>query len=318
MKTVHYQKIPKSVTSSVVSVGNFDGIHRGHELLIREVVKRARETGGASIIVTFDPHTRSVLTPGGMQPILSTLEEKAFLLELSGVDYLAWIPFDAAIANLAPIEFVETILKKEFRASAWVLGEEHTFGKDHAGNRNFLQSGVGKNHITTFAISSLSLQNTVVSSTEIRKALVEGRVAEAAQMLGHPYLVSAKRVGGIKKGTELGFPTLNFARPGVNKVLPPTGVYAASLDYKGRKRPGAFYFGNCPTFAGREFHCEFHELHYTGDADAPGEGETGFLWLYDCVRRDQTFTSQENLVRQMEKDIETIKKMNFNQLSLQE
>jgi riboflavin kinase/FMN adenylyltransferase len=307
MKLVHYQKLPKSVASSVVSVGNFDGIHRGHDLLIREVVKRARQSHGAGVIVTFDPHTRSVVEPGGMVPLLSTLEEKAFLLEPYGVDYLAWIPFDETIARLTPLDFIETILKKELRASAWVMGERHTFGSNKAGNRNFLQSEVGRNHIKTFTISSFSLQDTVVSSTGIRKTLAEGRVAEAAQKLGHPYLVCAKRVGGIKKGSELGFPTLNFARPAVNKVLPPPGVYAASLDYKGRKWPGAFYFGNCPTFAGREFHCEFHELDYTGDV--PGEGETGFLWLYDCVRRDRAFESQEKLAEQMKIDIEAIKKI---------
>jgi riboflavin kinase / FMN adenylyltransferase len=309
MKTVHYQKIPKSITASVVSVGNFDGIHRGHELLIKEVVKRAREARLASIIVTFDPHTRSVTMPGTMLPVLSSLEEKAFLLEPYGADYLAWIPFDAAIAAMEPVDFIETVLKKELRASAWVMGEQHTFGSRQAGNRNFLQSAMGRNHIVTFAISSLSLENTVVSSTEIRKKIVEGEVAEAVHMLGHPYLVSSKRVAGIKKGSQLGFPTLNFARPSVNKVLPPPGVYAATLDYKERKWPGAFYFGNCPTFANRDFHLEFHEIEYTGDV--PEEGEVGHLWLHALVRKDETFSSQDKLVEQMKKDISAIKNFIF-------
>ena len=309
MKTVHYQKIPKTVVRSVVSVGNFDGIHCGHELLVKEVVKRARESGSASIIVTFDPHTRSVLTPGSMQPVLSMLEEKEFLLGRYDVDYLAYIPFDAAIAAMSPLEFIENVLKKDLRASAWVMGEQHTFGSRQAGNRNFLQSAMGRNHIVTFAISSLSLQNTVVSSTELRKKIVDGEVAQAVQMLGHPYLVSAKRVAGIKKGSQLWFPTLNFARPSVNKVLPPPGVYAAMLDYKERKWPGAFYFGNCPTFTDRDFHLEFHEIEYTGDV--PEEGEVGHLWLHALVRKDETFSSQEKLVEQMKKDIATIKKINF-------
>jgi riboflavin kinase/FMN adenylyltransferase len=307
MKTIHYQKLPKSVASSVVSVGNFDGIHRGHEQLIRDVVKRARESGRTSVIVTFDPHTRSVVTPGSMQPVLSTLEEKAFLLEPYCVDFLAWIPFDDAIAAMQPLQFIETILKKELRASAWVMGQEHTFGSHRAGNQNFLQSEMGKNHIDTFAISSLSLQDTVVSSTEIRKKLVEGEVAEAVQMLGHPYLVSGKRVAGIKKGTQLGFPTLNFARPSVNKVLPPPGVYAATLDHPGKKRPGALYFGNCPTFENREYHLEFHELEYSGDA--PAEGQTGHVWVHSLIRKDEMFESQEKLVEQMKKDIAAIKKV---------
>lgn len=309
MKLIHYQKLPKSVTASVVSVGNFDGIHCGHELLVKEVAKQARESGRTSIILTFDPHTRSVVTPGTMQPVLSTLEEKAFLLESYGIDYLAWVPFDAALAAMPPLEFIETILKKDLRASAWVMGDQHTFGSKQAGNQNFLQSSMGRNHIVTFAISSLSLQNTVVSSTEIRKKLVEGEVAEAVQMLGHPYLVCAKRVAGMKKGSLLGFPTLNFARPPVNKVLPPPGVYAATLDYKERKWPGAFYFGNCPTFTDRDFHLEFHEIEYTGDV--PEEGEVGHLWMHARVRKDQAFASQEKLVEQMEKDISAIKNFIF-------
>ena len=309
MKLIHYQKLPKTVSASVVSVGNFDGIHRGHELLIKEVVKRARESGHVSIIVTFDPHTRSVVTPGSIQPVLSTLEEKAFLLEPYGVDYLAYIPFDETIAALSPLEFIENVLKKELRAVTWVMGEQHTFGSKQAGNQNFLQTALGRNHIVTFAISSLSLQKTVVSSTEIRRKLVEGKVAEAVQMLGHPYLVSAKRIAGLKKGSQLGFPTLNFARPSMNKVLPPPGVYAATLNYKERKWPGALYFGNCPTFADRDFHLEFHEIEYTGDV--PEEGEVGYLWMHALVRKDETFASQEKLVQQMGKDISAIKKFIF-------
>jgi riboflavin kinase/FMN adenylyltransferase len=304
MKTVHYQKIPKSVTASVVSVGNFDGIHRGHELLIKEVVKQAKESGRASVIVTFDPHTRSVVMPGGMQPVLCTLEEKAFLCAPYGVDYLAWIPFDERFASMEPLEFVEKVLEKEIRATTWVMGEKHTFGSRRAGNQNFLQSEVGRNHIRIFAVSPLAVRNTVVSSTEIRRKLVEGDVAEAVKLLGHPYLVSAKRVAGVKKGAQLGFPTLNFARPPAEKVLPPPGVYSASLDYKGTKRVGALYFGNCPTFADREFHLEFHELEYTGDV--PEQGEIGYLLLHGLVRKDRMFVTQEELVEQMKKDIVTI------------
>jgi len=304
MKTIHYQKLPKSVTASIVTVGNFDGIHRGHELLITEVVKQAKAANAASIIVTFDPHTRSVVQPGAMQPVLSTLEEKAFLLTPYGVDFLAYIPFDDTFAALTPMEFVENVLKKELRATGLVLGEGHTFGNQKAGNKKFLQSDMGRNHITTFAISSLSQQNTVVSSTEIRKRLMDGDVREAVQLLGHPYLVSGKRVSGLKKGSQMGFPTLNFLRPSINKVLPPPGVYAAMLDFKGTKRPGAFYFGNCPTFDGRDFHCEFHALEFM--TEVPADGEVGHVWVHNMVRKDVMFSSQEKLVEQMKKDIAEI------------
>jgi riboflavin kinase/FMN adenylyltransferase len=301
MKIVHYKSLPKSVTASVVSVGNFDGIHKGHELLIMEVVKRAKGEGLTSIIVTFEPHTRSVLVPGADRPVLTTLEEKAFLLETYGVDYLAYIPFNGSFAKTSPRDFVQKVLVETLHAREWVMGERHTFGRDHLGNKNFLQSSLGRNHITIFAVASLTLRGTVVSSTEIRKRIVDGEVEEAVALLGRPYLVRAQRVSGIQKGSHLGFPTLNFARPSANKVLPPPGVYAAMLEHGAKKWRGAFYFGDCPTFPNRDFHLEFHEFDFTGEV--PGEGETAHMWLHSLIRRDAAFATEEELARQMKKDV---------------
>jgi riboflavin kinase / FMN adenylyltransferase len=304
MNLIHYKNLPSSVTGSVVSVGNFDGIHKGHELLIKEVVKRAAEKGLASIIVTFDPHTRSVVQNDAGRPVLSTLEEKAFLLEQYGVDYLAWIPFTPDFAAKPPRDFVDAVLIGTLHAREWVMGEEHTFGKGRGGDKNFLQSGLGRNHINTFSVASLTHRDTVVSSTEIRKRILEGMMEDAVNFLGHPYLVSAKRVAGIQKGSQIGFPTLNFARPAVNKVLPPPGVYAAVLEYAAKKWRGALYFGNCPTFSNRDFHLEFHEFDFTGEV--PGEGETAHIWLHALVRRDKIFDDEVGLVGQMKKDITVI------------
>jgi len=304
MKLIHYKNLPDAVTGSVVSVGNFDGIHKGHEALIKEVVQRARDKNLASIIVTFDPHTRSVVQADSVQPVLSTLEEKAFLLEPFGVDYCAWIPFDRKFAALSAEEFADTVLAGSMRAQEWVMGEEHTFGRGHAGNKNLLQSGLVRNHIYIFPVASLKREGTIVSSTEIRKKIVEGNVEDAVAMLGHPYLVSAKRVSGIQQGSQMGFPTLNFARPVSNKVLPPPGVYAAMLEHGAKKWRGAFYFGNCPTFSNRDFHLEFHEFDFTGEV--PGEGETAHLWLHALVRKDATFATQDELVHQMKKDVTSI------------
>ncbi|HUI92100.1 MAG TPA: riboflavin biosynthesis protein RibF [Chitinivibrionales bacterium] len=305
MKLIPYQKLPKSIKASVVTVGNFDGVHRGHAALISEVVKRAKEKGLASVIVTFDPHTRTVVSPESAQPVLSTLEEKAFLIGKLGADYLAWIPFNREFAETSSSDFVEKVIVGKLRAREWVMGEQHTFGKKQAGNKNFLQSGTGRNHIYVLPVAPLKLRETVVSSTEIRRKLLEGGVEEAVAMLGHPYLVSAARISGMQQGTKLGFPTLNFSRPSADKVLPPPGVYAAVLEHGARKWQGAFYFGNCPTFSNRDFHLEFHEFDFTGEV--PGEGETAHLWLHGLVRKDMQFAKQDKLVAQMKKDVDAIK-----------
>ena len=205
MKLIHYQNLPNFVGASVVSVGNFDGIHKGHEVLIKKVVKRAKHKGFASIIVTFEPHTRSVLQPSSDQPVLSTLEEKAFLVEPYGVDYLAYIPFNESFAMTSPQDFVQSILVETLRAKEWVMGEHHTFGREHLGNKNFLQSGMGKNHIFIFPVGWIMLEESVVSSTEIRRRIVDGKLDEAIALLGHPYLVSAKRVVGFKRARNWGF-----------------------------------------------------------------------------------------------------------------
>ena len=268
------------------------------------MVKRAKKNGLTCIIVTFEPHTRSVLAPGSYQPILSTLEEKAFLLEPYGVDYLAYIPFNESFAKTSPQDFVQKVLVETLRAKELVMGEHHTFGRGHLGNKNFLQSDMGRNHITIFPVGSLMLRETVVSSTEIRKRIVDGELEEAVALLGRPYLVSVQRVSGIQKGSQLGIPTLNFARPSANKVLPPPGVYAAMLEHGEKKWQGAFYCGDCPTFSNRDFHLEFHEFDFTGEV--PGEGQTAHLWVHSLVRRDAAFATEGELVRQMKKDVTDI------------
>jgi riboflavin kinase/FMN adenylyltransferase len=296
-----------SIKASVVTLGNFDGVHKGHSLLIKEVVKRAKKAQVSSVVITFEPHTRAVLSPGKKQQVLSTLEEKAILLRTYGIDFLACIPFDKTFAALSAREFVEDVLKKEFHAGVWVMGQEHTFGKNHAGNKNFSHNSKGKNDIYIVAVKSLILKHTAISSTGIRAKIVEGRIADAVKMLGHPYLLVSSRISGVKMGSRLGFPTLNFARLPSNKALPPPGIFAAELEQGSHRWRGALYFGNCPTFGNRDEHFEFHAFDYTGHG--PEEGTSACLWVHSMIRPDKAFTSGGELAGQMAKDILTIKKI---------
>lgn len=289
---------------SVVTVGNFDGIHHGHRQLIAEVKKRAHAHGRLSVVVTFDPHTRSVISPHRNQPILSTFDEKALLLEHMRIDALVRIKFNSKFRALSAEKFVQQVLADKLHAREWILGSSHTFGKNRAGNMNSLQEITGKYDITTFTLNLVSDGNTPISSTKIRECISNGKIKQANRRLGHPYLIAAQRVEGKKIGRQLGYPTLNFEHPCPEKVVPPEGVFAAKLEYEGREHTGALYFGECPTFRRRSIHFEFHLLSCRGTL--PEIGHTAYLWLYTYLREDRIFKNQELLKKQIKKDVDAI------------
>jgi len=248
---------------SVLTVGNFDGVHRGHRQLFDKVLDRARISGLRSIAVTFEPHTRGVTTEGNGSELLTTFEEKARLIELLGIDYLMKVPFDTAMRRNSPESFIADILSGRLRMKEWVLGQGHAIGKDRAGNEQFLHAMEGKYHFSMFIDDLLTREGTAVSSTQIREFIKNGRIFEAVLRLGHPSLISVERTAGIKLGTALGYPTLNFRSPPSRKVIPPAGVYAARIEYQGRFEEGALYFGGCPTFGGNremlEKYCDAYD-----------------------------------------------------------
>lgn len=302
MKIIGYQNSIKE--RSIVSIGNFDGVHRGHQTLIREMVKRARERKLKSVLVTFEPHTRVVLYPELPQCILTTFEEKARLIELLGVDYIMKIPFDLEFSQISPERFFEETLVGKLNISEWIMGEGHAIGKNRSGGKKFLHEAVSKYHIDIFTADLLTGNETTISSSQIRKLITGGRAAEALEMLGHPYLITAERISGLKIGSQIGYPTLNFRRPPSQKVIPPPGVYAAELEFDGNIQAGALYFGDCPTFSQRDVHFEFHSFDLSGTQ--PDEGQHAHIWLYKFIRQDRMFSDTEELVKKIENDIEGI------------
>jgi riboflavin kinase / FMN adenylyltransferase len=200
---------------------------------------------------------------------------------------------------------VKNILLKKLDAFQWVMGEGHTFGKNHAGNKNFQHNSEGKNDIYMVTAVSKDVSGRIVSSTEIRNELVSGRVDEAVRMLGHPYLIVAQRIAGVKRGSQIGYPTFNFACRTSNKVLPPSGIYAAEVEYLDYRWKGALYFGACPTFGGRERHFEFHAFDYhTGE---PEYGREAMIWLHTKIRDDRVFEASSELTKAITQDIKNIK-----------
>ncbi len=296
--------------ASVLTVGNFDGVHRGHQTLLDAVVKRAAAGGRRAVAVTFEPHTRFAAIEEAAQgskghEILTTFEEKTRLLELEGLEYLMKVPFDADIRRKSPEKFIEEILSAKLHMAEWVLGRGHAIGRGRSGDEIFLRSMEGKYHFKTLIADLLQVEGTTVSSTRIREFIVNGSIEAAVERLGHPYLISAERTHGIRFGTTLGYPTLNFRSPPSRKVIPPAGVYAAELEYEGRLERGALYFGGCPTFGGnREVHFEFHSFS-RGTEEIP-EGRTADIWMYSFIRADRMFAGPRELVEQIKDDVERV------------
>jgi riboflavin kinase/FMN adenylyltransferase len=293
---------------TVLTVGNFDGVHRGHRKLLMEIVRRAAEKKVKSAAVTFDPPTRIVTRHGKgyNYSLLTTFEEKAQLIGLAGVDYLMRITFDDAMRKKEPEAFIEEFLVRKLHMTEWVLGHGHAMGRNRAGNEKFLHTMESKYHFTTLIIDLLAQGRDTISSTQIREFITHGRIAEAVRRLGHPYLISVERIQGKKLGTKLGYPTFNFKSPPSRKVIPSPGVYAAELEYRGRSEEGALYFGECPTLhEHREVHFEFHSFNRGKEEIAVGE--QAHLWLYSFVRPDRIFSGTGDLVKQIAHDVEKTK-----------
>jgi len=329
---------------TVVAVGNFDGVHRGHARLISRAVGLARESGAATAAVAFEPHTRKVVYPELSTMLLTTMPERAALLAAMGVDYLFLARFDEKFREMGWEEFIEKVLVNKLRATAWVMGEGQHVGRDREGGKKNLHFACGKYHISIFSEPPEMYDGAMISSTRIRGLVGEGRLREAHEMLGRPYLIEAERVRGLQVATKrLDCPTLNFRMPETGKVLPPAGVYAAELEIgigvndigintndistnsininrintdsdgintDNKRLFGALYFGNCPTYEGRDTHFEFHALDFDKNGAAePAVGESVNLWLREYIRPGIAFQNEDALKAQIAIDVDKIKKI---------
>ncbi|MBN2035988.1 MAG: riboflavin biosynthesis protein RibF [Chitinispirillaceae bacterium] len=290
---------------SVVTVGNFDGVHRGHRQLLKEVVARSRAANLMSTVVTFEPHTRLVSPDKGKYFLLSTFEEKSRFMEHAGIECLVRISFDTAMSRMSPEQFIGSVLIERLHMAQLIMGHGHTIGKDRKGNENFLRLMQDKYHFLIFVADLLAHGGEIISSTQIRELITQGRIAEAVGLLGHPYLIRVERTQGRKLGTAIGYPTLNFKSPPSQKVIPPPGVYAAEMEYEGRSEEGALYFGESPTVSeSREARFEFYSFD-RGRTEIP-VGSRVFLWLYSSLRPDRRFESTDHLKAQIAQDVEMI------------
>jgi riboflavin kinase/FMN adenylyltransferase len=283
-----------------VTIGVFDGVHRGHQAIIGHTVRRARELGLSSVVVTFDPHPSEVVRPGSHPAILTEAGRKAELIEALGADVLCVIPFTVDFSRLSPETFIHDVLVEHLHASGVVVGENFRFGHRAAGDVGLLER-LGRTFGFTVEGAPLvgSAPASVVSSTYIRSCVDAGDVAEAAAALGRPHRLEGIVVRGDARGRELGFPTANLATSPYAAV-PADGVYAAWLARRGHAPTrAAVSIGTNPTFSGRERRVEAYVLDFDGDL----YGERLALDFVSRLREQRRFDGVEPLVAQIHEDV---------------
>jgi riboflavin kinase/FMN adenylyltransferase len=283
--------------SPAVTIGNFDGVHRGHVALVRAAARWARTAGGDTVVLTFDPHPASVLEPARAPATLTTLEQKAELLASLGVDRLVVAPFDQDLARRPPEEFARLVLAGALQARRVVVGDNFRFGHDRIGDVALLAALGEALGFEVEAVAPVLHDSLPISSSRVRRALVVGAVDEASALLGREYFIDGRVVVGERRGRTLGFPTANLASE--NEVLPAVGVYAARCRVPpGRWEPAVVNVGRRPTFGGRPVSVEAHLLDFEGDLyDA--EVRLAFVAR---LRGERRFPGPEALVAQIRRD----------------
>ncbi len=264
--------VPSGWGRSVVTVGVFDGVHRGHQQVISTLVRQAQERGLASVVVTFDPHPAEVVRPGSHPPVLCGAVRKAELMEELGVDGVCVLPFTMEFSRLSPESFAHEVLVERLHAATVIVGENFRFGHKAAGDVALLRQMGSRFGFTVQGhplVSSLGGDPTVFSSTYIRACVGAGDVAQAARALGRPHRIEGVVVRGDGRGRELGFPTANV-EPSPNAAIPGDGIYAGYLRRTGNDTesqaalPAAISVGSNPTFAGEERRVEVFVLDFDG------------------------------------------------------
>ncbi|NOX53093.1 MAG: bifunctional riboflavin kinase/FAD synthetase, partial [Planctomycetes bacterium] len=210
MKLLHGFEAPELYRGGFVSIGNYDGVHRGHQAMVAKLVERARAAGVPAVVFTFEPHPIRLLRPQQAPPSLSTLDRKAELLAACGIDCLIAYPTDWELLRLTPQEFFERIIRTELQATGLVEGPNFFFGHNRAGNVETLRQLCQQADVDLEVVSPLKIGSQMVSSSRIRRLIAEGAIAEAVKLLGHPYRIRGRVGAGAGRGRRLGFPTANL------------------------------------------------------------------------------------------------------------
>jgi len=308
MKTLYsLDEIQRPFPNAVVAIGNFDGVHLGHQAIFRRVRQKAREINGTSVAMTFDPHPVKVLGNNGSPPLITLLEQKIELIEALGVDVFLCVPFDQSFAAVTAHEFLENILIDKIGMKALVIGKDYTFGKNRKGNVAFLQQhadAYGFEVIVPDWVPVSADGAERVSSTRVRQIIEAGRVGDAKALLGRYYQIRGEVVTGRNRGGPLlGIPTANIKL--ADELCPKTGVYAVMVQTPEGRFKGVANIGYSPTFDDHLFTVEVHLLDFNKDLYAT-KIRVDFI---QRIRGETKFNNFDELKAQIRKDIEDARQL---------
>ena len=291
--------LPRDDCPVIVTVGTFDGVHRGHWSVLEKIGARAVAREGRSVLLTFEPHPLKVVRPEVAPKLLTTPEEKKAVLARSGLDHVIFLPFTPELREYSPRRFVTEILLGGLGMSELVIGHDHGFGRGRSGDVGTLREIGAELGFTVDEVEAVQAGGAAISSSSIRRALAGGRLADANRGLGRSYLLTGIVVPGDGRGRELGFPTANLRVHGTDKLVPAEGIYACYATVPGGRFMGALHIGSRPTFPGAGTAVEVHLLDFAGELYGCGIR----LELIERLRPVAAFDSVAELVEQMRADV---------------
>jgi riboflavin kinase/FMN adenylyltransferase len=286
--------------NAVLTIGSFDGVHIGHQQIIKQINDLAKSINGESVVITFHPHPRLALNPNNSTlKLLNTLSEKANLLAQYGINHLVVVPFSLEFASQEPSTYIKEFLIAKFQPKIIAIGYDHKFGKNRAGNITYLKEFESEHDFKVVEISKQEVANIAVSSTKVRQAVEEGNVSKAAKLLGHYPILSGRVVKGLQIGAKIGYPTANIEIEDKHKLIPPEGIYAVLVKYATQTYQGMLCIGTRPTIGG--------DLRQTievniFDFEQSIYDENLEVFFVEYLRANNKFEGLEELKAQLTKD----------------
>ena len=298
MKTIHGIENFPADEASIVTIGTFDGVHLGHQQILKQLIDSSRKSKLKSVLLTFFPHPRMVLQPDISMRLIQTIQEREKALQKTGLDYLVIHPFSTEFSRLSADDYVKQILVEQLNVRKVVVGYDHRFGRNRTASLEDMYHYSDIHEFEVIEINAEKIESTAVSSTKIRKAIDEGNIELANTYLGHSFTIEGMVIDGDKRGRELSYPTANIDLQNPHKIVPKQGVYLVKSNLEDRIIYGMMNIGTKPTFNAAMPSIEVHFFDWNGNL----YGQAVQVELLKWVREERKFNTVEELQTQIQAD----------------